>query len=35
MRALPPIAQRVADEVWMERFVSCFGALARRFEEGK
>src|SRR5947209_2157712 len=29
---LPPIAQRVADEVWMRRFISCFGNLARRFE---
>ena len=26
--------QRVADEVWMERFVACFEALARRLEEG-
>ncbi len=31
-RALPPIAQRLANEVWMERFACCFGALARRFE---
>ena len=31
-RALPPIAQRVADQVWMKRFISCFGDLARRFE---
>jgi hypothetical protein len=28
-----PIVQRVADEVWMERFVACFEALARRLEE--
>ncbi len=31
-RTLPPIAQRVVDEVWMDRFVSCFDALALRFE---
>ena len=31
-RSLPPIVQRVADEVWMERFVACFEALARRLE---
>jgi hypothetical protein len=33
-RSLPPIVQRVADEVWMERFVACFEALARRLEAG-
>ena len=33
-RSLPPIVQRVADEVWMERFVACFEALARRLEGG-
>ncbi len=27
-RNLPPIVQRVVDEVWMDRFVSCFDALA-------
>lgn len=31
-RSLPPIAQRVVDEAWMERFVSCFDSLALRFE---
>jgi hypothetical protein len=31
-RHLPPIAQRLADEVWMERFVSCFETLANRLE---
>jgi hypothetical protein len=31
-RSLPPVGRRLADEVWMERFVSCFDALARRFE---
>lgn len=31
-RSLPPIAQRLADEVWMERFVSCFETLAKRLE---
>ena len=31
-RTLPPIAQRVVDEAWMERFVSCFDSLALRFE---
>ena len=31
-RSLPPIVQRVADEVWMERFVACFESLARRLE---
>ena len=33
-RSLPPIVQRVADEVWLERFVACFEALARRLEAG-
>jgi hypothetical protein len=33
-RSLPPIVQRVADEIWMERFVACFEALARRLEAG-
>jgi hypothetical protein len=28
--ALPAVVQRLADEVWMERFVACFEALARR-----
>ena len=32
--SLPPIVQRLADEVWMERFVACFEALARRVERG-
>ncbi|MGH8542271.1 MAG: hypothetical protein ACREX3_01210 [Gammaproteobacteria bacterium] len=31
-RTLPPIAQRVVDEAWMERFVLCFDSLALRFE---
>jgi hypothetical protein len=31
-RSLPPVARRLADDVWMERFVFCFDALARRFE---
>lgn len=31
-RSLPPIVQRSADEAWMERFVACFDALARRLE---
>ena len=34
-RALPPIAQRSVDEVWMRRSISCFGALARRFQGGE
>lgn len=32
LKSLPPIAQRLVDEVWMDRFVSCFDALALRFE---
>jgi len=31
---LPPVAQRLADHVWMERFVSCFEALAARLAKG-
>lgn len=34
-RSLPPIAQRVVDEAWMEQFVSCFDSLALRFERGE
>jgi hypothetical protein len=26
--------QRLADDVWMERFVACFEILARRLEGG-
>ncbi len=33
-RSLPPIVQRLADEVWMERCVTCFEALARRLAGG-
>jgi len=33
-RSLPPIVQRLADEVWMDRFVACFETLARRLEGG-
>ncbi len=31
---LPPVAQRLADHVWMERFVSCFDTLATRLVRG-
>jgi len=31
---LPPVAQRLADHVWTERFVSCFEALAARLARG-
>lgn len=31
-RSLPPVVRRLADDVWMERFVSCFDVLACRFE---
>lgn len=34
-RTLPPIAQRVVDEAWMERFVACFDSLALRLERGE
>lgn len=32
---LPPIAQRLADDAWIERFVSCFEALADRLGTGR
>ena len=34
-RELPPIARRMADDVWMERFVVCFEALATRLGRGR
>ena len=34
-RELPPIARRMADDVWMERFVVCFEALATRLARGR
>ena len=34
-RALPPSAGRMADDVWMERFVACFQALATRLARGR
>lgn len=30
---LPPLAQRMADDVWMARFVTCFEALAARLAQ--
>ncbi len=32
---LPPVAQRLADDVWMTRFVGCFDALAERLGRGQ
>ncbi len=32
---LPPLAQRVADAVWMARFVRCFDAIVARLAEGR
>lgn len=32
---LPPIAQRLADDAWIERFVSCFESLAGRLGSGR
>lgn len=32
---LPPIAQPVADPVWMERFVRCFDDIAARLSDGR
>jgi hypothetical protein len=34
-RELPPIARLMADDVWMERFVACFEALATRLARGR
>jgi hypothetical protein len=34
-RELPPIARRMADDVWMERFVVCFEAIATRLARGR
>jgi hypothetical protein len=34
MQELPPVAQRLADDAWLARFVSCFGALAVRLGAG-
>lgn len=32
---LPPIAQRLADDAWIERFVACFEVLADRLGRGR
>lgn len=32
---LPPVAQRVADAAWLERFTKCFESLARWLEAGQ
>jgi hypothetical protein len=32
---LPPIARRMADDVWMERFVVCFEGIAARLAGGR
>ena len=32
---LPPVAQRLADEAWIERFVSCFETVADRLGTGR
>jgi hypothetical protein len=32
---LPPLAQPVADPVWMERFVHCFDDIAARLGDGR
>ena len=34
-RELPPIARRMADDVWMERFVVCFEGIAARLAGGR
>jgi hypothetical protein len=34
-RTLPPVAQCVLDETWLERLISCFDSLAFRFEWGR
>ena len=34
MRSLPPVVRRLAEEMWVARFVSCFEALALRVAEG-
>ena len=34
-RELPPVARRMADDVWMERFVVCFEGIAARLARGR
>jgi len=34
-RELPPVARRMADDVWMERFIACFEGIAARLARGR